>query len=274
MRGIKRGKNKRGVRMNDYKHFQYQEEDDLIIFSLNSPPVNALSTSLIEELDRGLNSLVTDQKKALIIASSLEKYFIAGANIKEIKNLHTEKETKDFLKKGKNLLDKIEGLDIPCIAAVNGFCLGGGMELAMACHFRVAGESASFGQPEINLGIIPGFGGTQRLARIAGCSKALELILTGDHISAVQAESVGLANKVVPDESLLKQTKEFAQKITAKGKPSIEAAIRAVVGGLKRSFEDGMKLETYEFARLVNTEDKNEGIQAFLEKREPEFKDR
>lgn len=261
--------------MDNYQHFSYRQEGELAIIFLNSPPANALSTLLIEEFDQVLEKVTDDRKiRALIITSAIDKYFIAGANIKEIDTLDTQKSAKEFLIKGKHLMDKIESMNIPNLAAINGFCLGGGMELAMACHFKIASRSATFGQPEINLGIIPGFGGTQRLARIVGTSTTLELILTGKTISAMEAEEMGIVNKVVSEDALLERSKEFVREITAKGKPSISAAINSVIGGLERNMEDGMKLETEEFAKLVETEDMKEGIRAFLEKRQPKFKDK
>ncbi|HIC95504.1 TPA: enoyl-CoA hydratase, partial [Candidatus Bipolaricaulota bacterium] len=167
-----------------------------------------------------------------------------------------------------------EGMEIPVIAAIHGFCLGGGLELALACHFRIAAENAVFGQPEINLGIIPGFGGTQRLARTIGLGRALEMILTGNNVMARAAEQWGLVNKVVPEEDLLQEARAFAGMLMKKGKVALSAGLRATVGGLKLTFSEGMELETEQFGRVAETEDMREGTRAFLEKRQPQFKDR
>lgn len=259
----------------DYPHLKYKEEDTLVILSMNRPPVNALGQELIASLEAAIDRVrESHATKALIITSSLQDYFSAGADVKEMANIENVEEAAELMRRGKAFIDRLETMEIPTIAAVNGVCLGGGMELVMACHIRIASEAALFGQPEINLGIIPGFGGTQRLARIVGEAKALELILTGDPIRTKQAEALGLVNLVVPEDSLLKQSKALAWKIAKKGKPAIAAAIRAVVGGLRREFEAGMELETEMFSALAETEDMREGINAFLEKRQPRFKDK
>ncbi len=245
------------------------------MISLNSPPVNALSTELLGEFEQALDAALADPtKKVLIINSLLEGVFIAGADIKEIEKIESGEQAKELVRKGKALLDKIEDAEIPVIAAINGYCLGGGLELALACHFRIAAENAVFGQPEINLGIIPGFGGTQRLARTIGRTRALEMILTGNNVMARPAEQWGLVNKVVPEDSLLEEAQALAGVLMKKGKIAIAAGLKATVGGLKRSFAEGMELETEQFGRVAETEDMREGVRAFLEKRQPQFKDR
>ena len=169
---------------------------------------------------------------------------------------------------------KIENATKPVIAAINGFCLGGGLELAMACHMRVCSDRARLGQPEINLGIIPGFGGTQRLSRLVGKGKALELILTGDMIKAQEAYRMDLVNKVVPAGAVLKEARGLARNIVSKSKFAIAAALRAVSEGLEVSTEEGLEIEAKQFAVLAEKEDPREGLSAFLEKRQPQFKDR
>ncbi len=258
-----------------FKSLNYQDEGALALISLNRPPVNALSSEMIAEIDAAIDRVQSDpKKKALIINSLLEGVFIAGADIREIEKIASGEQAKELVRKGKAFLDKIEGLEIPVIAAIHGFCLGGGLELALACHFRIAAENAVFGQPEINLGIIPGFGGTQRLARTIGLGRALEMILTGNNVLARAAEQWGLVNKVVPEEDLLREARAFAGILMKKGKVALSAGLRATVGGLKRSFQEGMELETEEFGRVAETEDMKEGTRAFLEKRQPQFKDR
>ena len=258
-----------------YKNLIYRDEGALALISLNHPPVNALSSELIAELDQAVEEVKADaQKKALIINSLLEGVFIAGADIKEIERIESGEQAKELVRKGKGFIEKIENMEIPVIAAINGFCLGGGLELALACHFRIAAESAAFGQPEINLGIIPGFGGTQRLSRTIGRARALEMILTGNNIMARPAEQWGLVNKVVPEDDLLSEARALAGTLVRKGKVALGAALAATVGGLKRPFPEGLELETEQFGRVAETDDMREGTQAFLEKRQPQFKDK
>ena len=258
-----------------YKNLTYQDEGALALISLNRPPVNALSSELIAEIDQAIDEVRADpKKKALIINSLLDGVFIAGADIKEIEKIKDGEQAKELVRKGKEFLEKIESMEIPVIAAIHGFCLGGGLELALACHFRLAAENAVFGQPEINLGIIPGFGGTQRLARTIGRARALEMILTGNNVMARAAEQWGLVNSVVPEDDLLREAKALAGTLMKKGKVALGAALTATVGGLKRSLQEGMELETEQFGRVAETEDMREGTRAFLEKRQPQFKDK
>jgi enoyl-CoA hydratase len=171
-------------------------------------------------------------------------------------------------------LNQIEVLEKPVIAAINGICLGGGLELAMCCHIRLAAEGSRLGQPEINLGIMPGFGGTQRLPRIVGQSKAMELILTGDPISAQEAKSIGLVSQVVSPEDLLRHAQGLARTIASKAQRALRASLRAVRQGADESLSDGLALEARLFGELCDTDDKREGVAAFLEKRQPRFVDR
>jgi enoyl-CoA hydratase/carnithine racemase len=175
---------------------------------------------------------------------------------------------------GQAILNKIEALDKPVIAAINGACLGGGLELALCCHIRLAAEGARLGLPEITLGIMPGFGGTQRLPRLIGRSKATELILTGDIISAHEARTLGLVSHVVPPDDLLRHAHGLARRIAAKGQVAVRAALQAIHQGEALGLHEGLSLEARLFGRLCETEDKKEGLAAFLEKRQPRFKDR
>jgi enoyl-CoA hydratase/carnithine racemase len=176
--------------------------------------------------------------------------------------------------RGQAVLTKIQRLGKPVIAAINGVCLGGGNELAMACHLRIAGDRARFGQPEIGLGIIPGFGGTQRLPRLIGTIKALELILTGDLITAQEAHRLGLVNHVVPQDQVMKAAKELARKIASKGQVAVREALRVTEHGLEQSLDAGLAAEAEAFGRVAETQDAKEGVSAFLEKRQPKFQDR
>lgn len=181
---------------------------------------------------------------------------------------------KEFSEKGNDVFRKIETLEKPVIAAVNGFALGGGCELALSCHIRYASENAKFGQPEVNLGVIPGYGGTQRLARIVNSSRALEMVLTGDMITADEALKIGLVNKVFPQADLLGKTLEFAKKISSKGQQAIRFALKAVKATDNISLVEGLNYEASLFALVCGTEDFKEGTSAFLEKRKPQFKHR
>ncbi len=178
-----------------------------------------------------------------------------------------------MLRRGQSVFNQIENSEKPVIAAIQGACVGGGQELVMACHIRIASDRTRFAQPEITLGIIPGFGGTQRLPRIVGPSRAAELILTGDIITPQEALRIGLVNHVVSDGALLKTAKEIGKKISRHGLPAIRAAIRAIRRGLGVSLAEGLKIEEDEFKSIVHTQDMKEGIKAFVEKRQPKFTD-
>jgi enoyl-CoA hydratase len=209
----------------------------------------------------------------VVITGSGEKAFVAGADIAELNKLDIIS-AKEFSDKGNRVFRAIETLDKPVIAAVNGFALGGGCELALACHIRLASENAKFGQPEVNLGIIPGYGGTQRLAGVINSARALEMILTGDMIGADEAFRIGLVNKVYPQTDLLNKTLEMAEKIAAKGQQAIRFALKAVKATDNISLTEGLNYEASLFALVCGTEDFKEGTTAFLEKRKPVFKHR
>jgi enoyl-CoA hydratase/carnithine racemase len=213
-------------------------------------------------------------KVVVITGEGKNMTFIAGADVKEIGALKTPKEAWEIAKKGQTILDRIEQFKKPVIAAVNSVCLGGGNELAMACHIRIASDRARFGQPEINLGIIPGFGGTQRLTRLVGASKATELILSGDMITAQEALRIGLVDRVVPDGELLRQALGFAKKLAAKSAVALAKSLEAIGGGLEKPLREGLDNEARLFSEMVETEDMREGVRSFLEKRQPKFQDR
>jgi enoyl-CoA hydratase len=208
--------------------------------------------------------------RAIILTGAGEKSFVAGADIAEIAEL-SNVTGKEFSKRGNALYSFIESMTVPVIAAINGFALGGGCELAMACHLRIASEKAKFGQPEINLGIIPGYGGTQRLPRLVGRGRALELMLTGNMIGAPEALSFGLVNSVSAPENLLAEAQKLAAELAAKAPLATQAILESVHIGLQQGLELGLKYEETQFAFCCGTDDKNEGAKAFLEKRKPEF---
>lgn len=250
-------------------------EDRVALITVDHPPVNALDVVTLKELSATMDELLTnDEVKAIIITGGGQLAFVAGADINEFTKVNTAAEAKDLISIGQNTFSKIAQSPKPVIAAINGVALGGGMELALACHIRIIGDRAKIGQPEINLGIIPGWGGTQRLTRIVGRAKAVELILTGDTITAQEALRLNIVNAVVPGGEVLKRAKDMAKKIAQKGGKAIHAAMEAIRVGTHMQLTDGLAYEADQVAILVSTEDAREGIGAFLEKRQPQFKDR
>jgi len=249
-------------------------ENAVATLMLNHPPVNALTPEVLVELDASFDALAENSRVKVVILTGAGRCFVAGADIKVIAAIPSSREGKEMAVRGQAIFNKIELLEKPVIAAINGPCLGGGLELAMCCHIRLAAEGARLGQPEINLGIIPGFGGTQRLSRLVGRSRALELILTGDLISASEAKAIGLVSQVLPPEELLRRAQGLARKIASKGHLAARAALRAIREGAELKLEEGLLQEAQLFGDLCDSEDKREGVSAFLEKRQPQFKDR
>jgi enoyl-CoA hydratase/carnithine racemase len=250
-------------------------EDRVATVVLNHPPANALSSPVMAEIDDLFTELASNDIVKAIVFTGAGSLFISGADIKEVAGITNEAMGKALTAHGQRILDRIEQMEKPVVAAINGlFCLGGGLELAMACHFRVAAERVRLGQPEIDLGIIPGFGGTQRLPRLVGQAKALELILTGDKITAQEAKAIGLVNKVVPDAEVVKQAQGLAKKIASKSAVGVRAALRAVREGALKPLAEGQALESALFGQVCESADKKEGLIAFLEKRQPRFQDR
>jgi enoyl-CoA hydratase/carnithine racemase len=249
-------------------------EESIAIVTIDRPPVNALSREVMDALDKTIDAVAADAAaKVVIITGGGAFAFVAGADIKEISQLDPS-QAPEVAAQGQGVLNKIQRFGKPVIAAINGVCLGGGNELAMACHLRVAGDRTRFGQPEIQLGIIPGFGGTQRLPRLIGRAKATELLLTGDVINAQEALRLGLVNYVVPQDQVMKAAKDLARKIASKGQIAVRLILQAVEQGLQRSLDEGQALEAQLFGQAAATEDCKEGVGAFLQKRQPQFKDR
>ena len=234
--------------------------------------LNALNRQTFDELNQFFGTDGPKEKglKGVIITGAGEKAFVAGADIKEFDGLNEATATA-LSSKGQAIFDLIENFHVPVIAAVNGFALGGGCELAMACHMRIAGEKAKFGQPEVNLGIIPGYGGTQRLIQYIGKGKAMELLLTADMIGAEEAHRLGLANHVVPAGEEVAKAKEIIEKIATKAPIAISKTIECVNAFYKEN-NDGFALEAKEFGTLSETEDFKEGAAAFVERRKANFK--
>jgi enoyl-CoA hydratase/carnithine racemase len=243
--------------------------------TINRPDkLNALNAKAKAELKQLFESLKTDDTVDVVILTGAgEKAFVAGTDIKELTELNTES-GKAFSAGGQAVFDSIENLGKPVIAAVNGYALGGGCELALACTLRIAAENAKFGQPEVSLGIIPGYGGTQRLARLVGKGRAMELILTGDQIDAHEAFRIGLVNKVVPAAELKSAAETVAQKILAKGQVAVRLSLKAINMSQETNLTDGQALEASLFGVCCGSEDFREGTKAFLEKRKPEFKNK
>ncbi|HQY58712.1 MAG: enoyl-CoA hydratase [Nitrospira sp.] len=238
---------------------------------INHPPANTLTPELLVELSATFEQAAKDDAVKVVVLTGAGRFFIAGADIRVLAAIASSKEGEAIALQGQAILDQIEGFGKPVIAAINGICLGGGLELAMCCHIRFAAEGSRLGQPEINLGIMPGFGGTQRLARLLGQSKALELILTGEPISAQDAKTIGLVSQVFPPEDLLRQAQGLARMIASKGQMAVRASLRAIRQGVALNLHDGLALEARLFGELCDTEDKREGVSAFLEKRQPHF---
>lgn len=254
------------------RFFDIEKESQLAIITINRPPVNALSLEVVEELSGILADLRSDAGvKVLIITGAGPKAFIAGADITQFQqgDLAT---VEKFIRRGQEVFEELETYPKPVLAAINGVCLGGGNELAMACDLRLAAESARFGQPEVNLGIIPGWGGTQRLPRLVGKTAAMEILFLGQMIDAREAWRIGLVNQVVPDAELLAKAKELGQRLAAQPPLALAAMKKAVRDGLDTTLDQGLELEVNAFLQVYQTEDAKEGVNAFLSKRKPEFK--
>ncbi len=260
--------------MSEYTNVRIAMEDRVAILTIDHPPANAFNRATIADLGAAVDELIAnDQVKVIIITGAGEFAFVAGADINEIAAVKDGAEALTFITQGQEIFNKIEACPKPVIAAINAVALGGGLELALACHIRIMSDRARVGQPEANLGIIPGWGGTQRLPRAVGPAKAIELILTGDMVNAQEAFRLGLANKIVPAGQVLAEAKGLAKKIAAKSKLTNEAAIKAVIGGLKGSLRDGLRLEADQFTQLIGSHDTTEGIEAFRQKRQAKFTD-
>ena len=250
-------------------------EDRVAVITIDHPPVNALNQQTLKELDRILDVLATEATvKVVIVTGAGSLAFVAGADIKAIAQIASVQAAIELAKLGQAVFLKVQRLGKPVIAAINGVCLGGGLELAMATHLRVSGDRVRFGQPEVNLGIIPGWGGTQRLARLIGKTKAVEWILTGDVFSAQEAYRLGLVNQLVPQDQVMKAAKDLARKIASKGGIAITQALRAIEEGTDLPLPEGLAKEADAFGKVAASDDSREGVAAFLEKRQPQFKDR
>jgi enoyl-CoA hydratase len=256
----------------DLTTVRYETDGDgvALITIDQSDKLNALSTQVLSDLDAAFKQARSDSGvKGVVLTGAGEKSFVAGADIKQFSELSALKGHR-FALRGQVVFNRIEELPKPVVAAVNGYALGGGCELALACHLRVASETATFGQPEVNLGIIPGFGGTQRLPRIVGRGIATEIILTGERITAQRAYEIGLVNKVVPAEELIETAKGFVCTIATKAPLAVSMALDAVRTS-DLPLRDGLRYEAALFGQLCDTQDFQTGVSAFLERKKAEF---
>ncbi len=273
---------------------EYTREGKIGIITMNNPPMNTLSTTVLEEMNRVLDKIEAEEDLYAVIITGEGRAFVAGADISEMMEMDHPEATA-FAKKGQGVFDRIQALPVPVIAAVNGFALGGGTELAISCDIRIASKAAKFGQPEVNLGVIPGFGGTQRLARLIGPGKAKELIFTGDIISADEALKIGLVQHIVEgfkkdesgnpvlnekgkpvqdNEPVVDLAMKMALKICEKGPIAVRLSKISIDLGSDTTLAEGLKIEAENFALLFETEDQKEGMKAFIEKREASFKEK
>jgi len=246
--------------------------DGLAVVSINNPPVNALTDTVMSELDTVIDELAGNNSvQVIIVTGAGEKAFVAGADIKQFPYLDASS-GKELVQRGQKIFSKLRDLKQPVIAAMHGFAFGGGCELGLASDIRIASENLQIGLPEVSLGIIPGYGGTQRLPRLVGPGRAMAMICSGDPIKAEEAFRIGLIDKVVPTGEQLNEAKTLARKIMSRGPLAVQAAKKAIHTGLEMSLDEGISLEAGLFGGLCDSEDQKEGAAAFLAKRKPDFK--
>lgn len=256
----------------NFENLLFEKKDNIAIVSINRPSsMNSLNSKVLDELDILFDEIDRDPEVYVVILTGIGKAFVAGADIPEMKD-KTPSEAKQFANKGISLFRKIELMKKPVIAAVNGFALGGGCELAMCCDIRIGSNKAKFGQPEVGLGITPGFGGTQRLPRLVGEGRAKEIILTCDIIDSEEAYRIGLLNKVVEAHELMDKALEMASKIASKGQIAVRYSKMSINRGIETNLDSAMEIEEDLFALCFSTEDQKEGMKAFLEKRKANYK--
>lgn len=260
--------------MGEYQTVKLSVEDRTAIITIENPPANAFNSQQVQDLEDAFTEATENEQVKVIIITAAGQFFVAGADIKEIAEL-IEEGNSALIRQGQLLFNRIERSTKPVIAAINGrFCLGGGTELAMACHIRLAEDSVQFGQPEIKLGLMPGWGGTQRLPRLVGKGRALELMLGGGNIKAQEAYRIGLVNKVVPVGTVVREAKRWAKVLSMWSAIVMGAIIQSVNEGEEMSLDDALRNDADLFAMLTETEDAREGVTAFIEKRRPQFQDR
>jgi len=249
-----------------------KKENYIATITFNRPPANALASAVLKELSNVLADIEQDETVRVIILHGEGRFFSAGADIKEFTTVESAEQFSKLAAIGQEVFEKMESFPKPIIAAIHGAALGGGLELAMACHIRIATKQAKLGLPELQLGLVPGFAGTQRLPRFVGEAKALEMLLTSDPITGEEAARYGLVNQVVEEEELMNVAFQFARKVAQKSPVSVKAAIQLVFHNKNGSFIEGVEKEAQLFGEVFMSEDAKEGIQAFIEKRKPTFK--
>jgi len=249
----------------------WKAEDGVAIITIARPPANALSRGIIAEVNAVLDAVENDDTVRVLVLHGEGRFFSAGADIKEFTEVDSGDEFSKLANNGQQVFERVESFSKPIIAAIHGAALGGGLELAMSCHLRFVTESAKLGLPELQLGLIPGFGGTQRLPRYVGVAKAAEMMFTSEPISGTEAVQWGLANRAFTDEALLEETLKVAKKIAKKSPVALKAAIQTLQYAKHASFYEGIEAEAKSFGTVFVSEDAKEGIQAFIEKREPVF---
>ncbi|MDP9159128.1 MAG: enoyl-CoA hydratase-related protein [Acidobacteriota bacterium] len=256
-----------------FENILFEKKNSIAYVTVNRPKVlNALNMATMEELRSAFTAIKDDREvRVAILTGTGEKAFVAGADIVELSK-HDPVSAKEYTHRGQSVLDLIENLGKPVIACISGFALGGGCEIALACTFRLASENAKLGQPEVKLGLIPGYGGTQRLPRLVGKGIAMQLLLAGEMINAQEALRIGLVNEVISAAELIPRAEAIAQKIIANAPLAVQYAMEAVNKGMEMSLSEGLYLEATLFGLCCATEDKAEGTSAFLEKRPPQFK--
>jgi enoyl-CoA hydratase/carnithine racemase len=263
--------------MQERPNLHLRVEDRVATVTIDNPKANVFSETVLDQLDAAMDEMMADEQvKVIIITGAGQSAFVAGADIRQMAGFAATGDkagAREFIRKGQALFDKIEACRKPVIAAVNGAAFGGGLELALACHLRILSERALLAAAESNLGLVPGWGGSQRLARLAGAGRALEWILTGDSISAQEAWRVGLANRVVPPERLMPEALGLGRRLAAKSKLTNAAAILEVTRGLNLPPTEALAVEAEQFVGLIGSHDAAEGLTAFLEKRPAEFSD-
>jgi len=254
----------------DYSILKYKEDAGIGLITVSRPEArNALNNLFFKELNHFLDSLISSGTLKVLLITGEGKAFVAGADIAEMQKMN-KKDGYTFAKTGHDTFRKLEKLEIPVIAVVNGYALGGGCELAMACDIRIAGTEAKFGMPEVGLGLIPGYGGTQRLSRLVGQGDALYMILTGQMIDAADALRIGLVQKIAEQDNLLTEARNIASKIAEKSPSAIRAAKKTIINGLKTGIDEALELEAGSFSGMFEN-DGPEGMKAFLEKRKPNW---
>ncbi|MBN8208534.1 enoyl-CoA hydratase [Bacillus sp. NTK071] len=249
-------------------------ENKVAHVTLNRPPANAVASDVLKELSEVLSNIEEDPETKVVLISGEGKFFSAGADIKEFTTVSSEEGFAELGGFGQQLFDKMEAFPKPIVAAIHGAALGGGLELAMACHIRLVTEKAKLGLPELQLGLVPGFAGTQRLPALVGKAKATEMLLTSEPITGNEAVALGLANQVYSEEDLLPKAKELAEKIAMKSAVAVNYALKLLTYSKSEQFDEGVQKEREYFGKAFASEDGQEGIRAFIEKRKPHFQDK